>query len=256
MGLATRVAAQDTNTLQIHIFALVGRISRSEKIKITFWRQGTRHSPGKEYSRGYNRALPQLHPKWGLSSMPTLWTWLSMHAQCQLYNPSAQFHQKFPSRLWRGRSCCHRLPFSHPFPSLIAYSDCIKARLVHPLMIRRLRPSACFWCFPHVTPHWTGHAPFISRLLVYLDNSFHFSFPARHSPCFVHAALKRSIAREEPEGQIPSRRRRGMCLSGGSNTYTVFKYCRFRRLRVCCSCMRHALPMRTFASRCVCCPPP
>lgn len=111
------------------------------------------------------------------------------------------------------------------------------------LMVRHgtRRSSHVFWCT------WT--TPFISLFpLVILHVLF---IPVR-----VHAALKRSIAREEPEGQIPSRRRRGMCLSGGSNTYTVFKCCRFRRLRVCCSCMRHALPMRTFASRCVCCPPP
>lgn len=40
----------------------------------------------------------------------------------------------------------------------------------------------------------------------------------------------------------------------GSNAFSYT--CRLRRLRVCCSCMRLALPMRSFASRCVCCLPP
>lgn len=39
-----------------------------------------------------------------------------------------------------------------------------------------------------------------------------------------------------------------------SNAFSV--YCCFRRLRVCCSCMRLAPTMRSFASRCVCCLPP
>lgn len=53
----------------------------------------------------------------------------------------------------------------------------------------------------------------------------------------------RSRERDQPLSHWPA-----FC---GSNAF--FMYCRFRRLKVCCSCLRLALPMRSFASRCVCC---
>lgn len=120
----------------------------------------------------------------------------------------------------------------HHLPSTSSLPLCFVALICHPVNIISSFHSLHFPLRSHLSVH-------TSVLPSFLPKGSHWLLSHGKS----RNGRIRSRERDQPLSQWPA-----FC---GSNAF--FMYCRFRRLKVCCSCMRLALPMRSFASRCVCC---
>lgn len=110
--------------------------------------------------------------------------------------------------------------------------------------------------------HWASHHPSFPPGATSLSHLhlLRCSRPSLTTPLHLHPV--RFLPRGKPLSQREELANGGLFTAAHGEAATRLcsfwrrVCCRFRRLRVCCSCMRLALPMRSFASQCVCCLPP
>lgn len=123
--------------------------------------------------------------------------------------------------------------------------------------------SLCFLSLHINFLFYITHSPLCSATLSVLIffslfSTTLFILPSSHPFCQREAIA--AITRNVPEWRdtlVQTERDSPLSLSLSDRSSNAFSiYCCFRRLRVCCSCMRLAPTMRSFASRCVCCLPP